>query len=121
MRKFLDGSGCENVRIIAKIETADGLRNIDEIIEEADGIMLARGNLGMSIPPEKVTFPSRALIFCVMRYPVVIYIFIPSCSVLLGCTGSMLGDHEVQGPGQAGHRGQACIGIHEHQSQTHSR
>jgi hypothetical protein len=54
MRRFLDNSGCESVRIIAKIETADGLRNIDEIIEEADGVMLARGNLGMSIPPEKV-------------------------------------------------------------------
>lgn len=62
IRKLLDENGGEDVEIIAKIENQAGVDNIDEICEIADGIMVARGDLGVEIPFVEVPSVQKYLI-----------------------------------------------------------
>ncbi len=62
LRDFLNENGGENIDIIAKIENQSGVDNINGICEVADGIMVARGDLGVEIPYKEVTVVQKYLI-----------------------------------------------------------
>ncbi len=62
IREVLEQNHGNNINIIAKIESRDGVNNLEHILEVADGIMVARGDLGVEIPPEEVPLVQKLLI-----------------------------------------------------------
>lgn len=62
IRKILEEKGGEDINIISKIENMQGVENIDDIIRVSDGIMVARGDMGVEIPLEDVPVIQKMII-----------------------------------------------------------
>ncbi len=62
VKEFLKQNGAPEIDIIAKIENRSGVDNIEEICEECDGIMIARGDMGVEIPFEELPYIQKKLI-----------------------------------------------------------
>ncbi|MFV0498131.1 MAG: pyruvate kinase [Candidatus Fimivivens sp.] len=62
IRELLDTHKCESIKIIAKLENAEGVANIDEILPVSDGIMIARGDMGVEIDFTEIPIIQKRLI-----------------------------------------------------------
>ena len=62
IREILEQENNDNVTIFPKIENQEGIDNIEEILEVSDGLMVARGDMGVEIPPESVPIVQKDLI-----------------------------------------------------------
>ncbi len=63
VKKILENSGNDNIKLISKIERPVALDNFDAILEVSDGIMVARGDLGVEIDPDKVPLKQKNMIY----------------------------------------------------------
>jgi len=73
VKSLLDARG-SNIKVIAKIENQEGVDNIDSILEYADGVMVARGDMALEIPVERIPLIQKSIINkCInLRKPVIV-------------------------------------------------
>lgn len=62
VKKILEEQNCNDMKIISKIENVTALKNLNSIIDESDGVMVARGDLGVEIPMEQLPIYQKTLI-----------------------------------------------------------
>lgn len=62
LKQLLADNGGQGIKIVCKIENQEGLENYNAILDETDAIMVARGDLGMEIPPAKVFLAQKLMI-----------------------------------------------------------
>ena len=67
VRGILEEENCNTINIISKIENLQGVNNIDEIIDVSDGIMIARGDMGVEIPFEDVPVIQKMIIITMLK------------------------------------------------------
>lgn len=73
VKEFLKSKNREDIKVIAKIENREGVENLEEIIEAADGVMVARGDLGVEVPIQDVpVIQSKIINICHQMNKVVI-------------------------------------------------
>ena len=63
IRELLDSHKCDNIKIIAKIENSDGVQNIEEILAVSDGVMVARGDMGVEIDFTEIPIIQKSIIW----------------------------------------------------------
>ena len=68
IRDLLNSHGGKNIMIVSKIENSEAIENLDDIIKASDGIMVARGDLGIEIPAEDVPIYQRYIIKTCRKY-----------------------------------------------------
>ncbi len=68
IRKVLEKNGGSDILVVSKIENREGIKNFDEILKVSDGIMVARGDLGVEIPVEEVPVVQKKIIEMCYRY-----------------------------------------------------
>ena len=74
LRKIIEKESDEKIPIIAKIEKPEAIKNIEDIIQNSDGIMVARGDLGIEIPSEEVPLLQKRIVYLAKKHriPVII-------------------------------------------------
>ena len=74
MRKFLDDNGGKDIKIISKIENDEGVRNLEKIIQSSDGLMVARGDLGVEIPISRLKEEKKKSVELSIKYGKIVVI-----------------------------------------------